>query len=471
MNREDLFGLDSGFISKQVVNLVCGFVQKKYSIGTHIPKLKSTPLKLLPGLDLVSDSGVNQIEKGLIIGSIRMGYAHLRIAASLHSHSLKNNSVTYLYDLLNTQSPESKAIADIENLYRYFSNLGSELGGPLEWVWGQMMSQGNLTSLELSCSLADLYKNTMADLPKDSPFISTYPLVGQIAVKNKFKHVVHLICDNFPQYYLLVPGALNLVQSPSAYTKFLQMGVPKENLAVAGHWVPENIMTSAVTDSEDRVRRIDAKKIRRFLLPMDGIYTQKKYIIELIHLTKYKLLDKKISYWICTNDHNTILSDLEKCLIVEKIPYLVVSSWEALKHFIQNHPLRSDELETSPPVVLFHFENHMETIVATEKLIRIADVLITKPSELTFYPIPKIFMRRVGDHEASSVVRSLELGEGSIECREPEHAKELIQIFSKSEDLLLRMNESVIKNTLEGVYNGCKVAVEMALSRDGGSEF
>lgn len=62
----------------------------------------------------------------------------------------------------------------------------------------------------------------MEDLPKDNPVVTTYPLNGQIAVESGFNRVVHLICDNHPQHYLLVPGALNLVQTTNNLKGFLK---------------------------------------------------------------------------------------------------------------------------------------------------------------------------------------------------------------------------------------------------------
>ncbi|TGK82214.1 hypothetical protein EHQ24_13180 [Leptospira noumeaensis] len=462
MNREPMFGLETGFLSKQTAGLIRGILQKRYSIGKTSVPLFSTPSELYPGLELITDKGPNPIQKRLVVGSIRMGYGHHRMALSVYSHSLKKQIPTYLHDLLAIESPEAKAIADIDSGYSYFSRLSSEIGGPVEWLWGLLMSQGNLTSLELSCQLAELYKGLMKGIPTDSPIITTYPLNGQIAITSGFQKTIHLICDNYPQYYLLVPGALNLVQTPSAYTKFIEMGVPKENLAVAGHWVSEDIVSNAVTDCENRVRRIDAKKCRRFLLPIGGAGAQKGYVLDLIRLSKKNLQNKKAVFWINTGDHSKVLKSIEEYLILQKIPYLSINTWEDLIKFIERHPLRSEDNENNPPVVLFHFPSHTEAFSATEKLIRITDVLVTKPSELAFYPVPKLFIRRVGDHEAASVFRSLELGEGTVECREVIHAKELVQIFTESDDLLLRMNESVIKNIVEGVYNGSKTAVEMA---------
>ncbi|TGN19138.1 DUF6938 domain-containing protein [Leptospira idonii] len=464
MNREPLFGLKTGFLSKQTAGLIRGFLQKKYSIhcGVTVP-LGFEPSPIYPGLGLIDDKATGTVGKGIIVGSIRMGYGHHRMAMSVYTHSLSKKIPTYLHDILAIDSNESKAIADIDNSYSYFSRLSADIGGAVEWAWGQLMAQGNITSLELSCQLADLYRNLISHLPKDNPIITTYPLNGQMAVAAGFKNVIHLICDNHPQYYLLVPGAMNLVQSPSSYMKFHEMGVPKENLSVAGHWVSEDIAKNAITDSENRVRRIDTKKKRRFLIPIGGAGAQKGYVKELIRLSKERLNLKKYFFWINTGDHIKVLNSLEEFLNAQKIPYKSVLTWEDLKQFISRHPLREDDdNEKAPPVVLFHFPSHTEAFSATDKLIRIADVLVTKPSELAFFPIPKLFIRRVGDHEAASVHRSLELGEGTVECREPEHAKDLIEIFTHSDDLLLRMNERVIKNSIESVYNGSKAAVEMA---------
>lgn len=465
MNRAPLFGLNAGFLSKQSANLTRLFLQKKYNIVPENPvSLGSVASPLYPGLGLIKNDLSTPVGKGLIVGSIRMGYGHHRMALSVYSHSLSKRIPTYLHDLLAIESNESKAIQDIDQGYSYFSRLSAELGGPVEWAWGQLMSQGNLTSLELSCQLAELYKNLMISLPKENPVITTYPLNGQIAVAANFNHVVHLICDNFPQYYLLVPGAMNLVQSPSAYTKFVEMGVPKENLAVAGHWVSEDIVKHTVGDSENRIRRLDERKKRRFLIPIGGAGAQRSFVQDLILLAKKALLDRDYHFWINTGDHTKVLNGFEEFLNQQNIPYKTLLTWDELLDFLADHPLKEDERDKTPSVVLFNFPSHTEAFSATDKLIRIADILVTKPSELAFFPIPKLFIRRVGDHEAASVTRSLELGEGTVECREAKHAFELVEIFGYSTDLLHRMNERVIKNASDGIYSGSKFAVEMVES-------
>ncbi|GBF51692.1 hypothetical protein LPTSP4_32300 [Leptospira ryugenii] len=463
MNRQPLFGLDAGFLSKQSANMIRLYLQKRYSIVANKPvPLSASASSLYPGLGLIQKGNeTSKIGKGLVVGSIRMGYGHHRMALSVYSHSLAAKIPSFLHDLLAIESNESRAIHDIDQSYSFFSRLSAEMGGPVEWIWGQLMSQGNLTSLELSCQLADLYKNLMIDLPKENPVITTYPLNGQIAVASGFKTVIHLICDTYPQYYLLVPGALNLVQTQTAYKKFLQMGVPKENLAYAGHWVSRDIAHNAESDTLTRIRRIDERKKRRFLIPIGGAGAQKGFIQELIALSKSALLDRDFHFWINTGDHTKVFNALEEFLNTHKIPFRSVLTWEQLNEFIDDHPLKEDERDKTPSVVLFNFPSHTEAFSATDRLIRISDVLVTKPSELAFFPIPKLFIRRVGDHEAASVAHSLELGEGTVECREPKHAHELIEIFAFSNEMLQRMNEKVIKHSNDSVYQGSKMAVDL----------
>jgi hypothetical protein len=48
---------------------------------------------------------------------------------------------------------------------------------------------------------------------------------------------------------------------------------------------------------------------------------------------------------------------------------------------------------------------------------RVMDVMITKPSELAFYPVPKIMYERVGGHEMWGAIRNAELGDGTVEVR------------------------------------------------------
>merc|ERR550532_1216595 len=99
------------------------------------------------------------------------------------------------------------------------------------------MLTGDINMLRFFLALADKIRPIMAAMPRDVPVISTHPIIGDIAVACGFKRVINLVFDNHPQYFVLVPGALNLVQSPSYFDTLLDMVCPASQMQLAGHWV------------------------------------------------------------------------------------------------------------------------------------------------------------------------------------------------------------------------------------------
>ena len=94
---------------------------------------------------------------------------------------------------------------------------------------------------------------------------------------------------------------------------------------------------------------------------------------------------------------------------------------------------------------------------------RSADVLVTKPSELAFYPVPKLFIKRVGGHEQWGAIHSAEIGDGTLECRDIDHTIQMIQLFMQDKSLLRTMCENIKKNKDMGIYDGAYKVVELAM--------
>jgi hypothetical protein len=387
------------------------------------------------------------------------------MAYSVYSHLIAKKIKPLLHDLLAIESNEATAIKEIDGLYSQMSRLSSEWGGVTEWAWGQITAQGNIGSLYLSTTLAESYVNMMGQLSKDQPYISTYPLNGQIAVEAGWKNVHQLIPDNYPQYYLLVPGAMNHVQSPASYYKFIEMGIPKENLNIAGHWVSEPIVSNIKTDSEARLKRIKSKQPKRILLAIGGAGAQKNYTLEFLEKLAPKLKNSEIHLFINTGDHKDIYKSILEKIESLDCSYSVIKDWNSLLNFCDTNSLESKEKSSLKQITLFHYENYFDAFLTTDLLIRISDILATKPSELAFFPIPKLFIRRVGDHEAASAFRSMELGEGTTECREVSHAMDMVKLLTEQDSILTRMNECILNNSLDEIYSGSKKVIEFALNR------
>lgn len=131
----------------------------------------------------------------------------------------------------------------------------------------------------------------------------------------------------------------------------------------------------------------------------------------------------------------------------------------------QKKRLLDDKNEPTQGVTLFHFDEYFPAVATTDVLSRVADVLSCKPSELAFYCLPKLHIRRVGDHEADSAKRASECGDGTLEAREVSDAMKYVDLFLKQSDFLVQMNQAIIRNNEIGIYDGCKKAVELVVAK------
>jgi hypothetical protein len=95
-------------------------------------------------------------------------------------------------------------------------------------------------------------------------------------------------------------------------------------------------------------------------------------------------------------------------------------------------------------------------------LVPVVDVLACKPSELAFYPVPKLMIRRVGDHEAFSASRANELGDGTEEARTVADAGRYLDLFVAGAEPLVTMNAMIKRHAAWGAYGGCERALELA---------
>ena len=84
---------------------------------------------------------------------------------------------------------------------------------------------------------------------------------------------------------------------------------------------------------------------------------------------------------------------------------------------------------------------------------------------MAFFAIPKLMIRRVGDHEAKSAVRASELGDGTLEAGTVSEVMREIDQFLKKPGDLITMNHKIRANNEIGMYDGSKVAIERALER------
>eukprot|EP00980_Cylindrotheca_fusiformis_P006848 scaffold1431_cov76-Cylindrotheca_fusiformis.AAC.3 len=409
----------------------------------------------------------------VVVATIRMGFGHHRLAYSTCSWSLAQNYTTIFHDLISIESEEANLINSVDALYSKFSRLATELGGPVEHVWGLMMKQGDADALRMAALFANHLQPLLKAYPKDIPLVCTHQICSLVASAAGFTNVINLVVDNYPQWFLVVPKTLNCVQGPVNYQSFLRMGVPSSNMNLTGHWCPHDMVINIPIDCQRRIDNINTEQDPqpiRIVIPVGGAGAQKTFITGLIEIWKPLLEESKIQIFLNAGDHDHMKSAFRQCLKNNDIDHVEVNDMDGVNEFSKTL-LENPKTTPLQPVTLFAFEEYFPAVATTDILCRCSDVLVCKPSEMAFYPIPKLHIRRVGDHEADSARRACELGDGTMEARTVQDAYHVMTLIcqTKENDLLKSMNEAILKHhhAMHNTYGGCQRAVELAVS--GGS--
>eukprot|EP00584_Thalassiosira_punctigera_P025531 CAMPEP_0172551206 /NCGR_PEP_ID=MMETSP1067-20121228/36684_1 /TAXON_ID=265564 ORGANISM="Thalassiosira punctigera, Strain Tpunct2005C2" /NCGR_SAMPLE_ID=MMETSP1067 /ASSEMBLY_ACC=CAM_ASM_000444 /LENGTH=518 /DNA_ID=CAMNT_0013338961 /DNA_START=30 /DNA_END=1586 /DNA_ORIENTATION=- len=445
-----------------------------FNVGKRAASKEGYPLKTkdsdkVPGLKVTSrnESGASlsaAAKPPVVVGTIRMGFGHHRIAYAATSWGLADDSgndrETWFHDFLNIDSEEAQMIKDMDKAYSKGSRLASEMGGQVEKIWGSFTKAGDETSLRLTYQFSEQIIPLINGLDKNSPIIATHSMVACAAVAAGFKNVINLVIDNHAQWFVVVPNALNLVQGPSNYHSFLKMGVPEENLALAGHWIPRDLVEGIPDACARRVARRRAGKPLRIVVPVGGAGAQRKFIVGFVGALSGLVKEGKVQLFLNAADHAHMKDAFVGALESNGMEYDNVTDMAGVIAFKENMMMD----EPSKNVTLFSYDDYFTAVATTDILCNVADVLACKPSELAFYPIPKLMIRRVGDHEAYSALRASELGDGTLELREVPVAVKYVKLML-STNLLEVMCKSIENNNMIGLYDGCKNAMRLALER------
>jgi len=112
---------------------------------------------------------------------------------------------------------------------------------------------------------------------------------------------------------------------------------------------------------------------------------------------------------------------------------------------------------------VFYNEDIFAAVYSSNLLMRSADILVTKPSELAFYPVPKLMIKRVGGHEAWGAIRAAEIGDGTLECETVGLTLQMLDMMLEDKLILKQMCENILKANELGIYNGAYRVVALAI--------
>ena len=106
-----------------------------------------------------------------------------------------------------------------------------------------------------------------------------------------------------------------------------------------------------------------------------------------------------------------------------------------------------------------------EAVYSTNLLMPVTDLLVTKPSELAYYPIPKLFMRHIGGHEVYGAVNGQENGDSTPECPTKKEANEMLDRVISDKELIPHLCDRIDELKKQGHYDGAYECVKLAVGK------
>ncbi len=443
------------------------------------------PAKLVENRTLFSPLGVYDIrvaegegelpfdlERGVIVGNIRMGFGHYRISIAMASAAHALGYTPYWMDLNSYGDTTcTKVISSQNDLYSLGSRISQKSRLFNKAVWEPMNYEG-FRQLSYNASdqkNAELMAPVFGNIPKDIPVIGTHVWPAQAAIHAGMRYVVNAIPDNWPMALHLAEGAVHTVQTHQSYMGYRILNGMQKNavlhpmdadaLRYTGHYVDHELTENIEFDCSKRLYRKAQGEPMRFLLTIGGAGAQKELFAAVIRYLLPYVRESKAALYVNVGDYRKVWDELK-----QEIDGLEELSTEHLNRWEDTVQFTSDAIDGMVEGVhAFWHENIFEAVYCTNLLMRSADVLLTKPSELSFYPIPKLFLKRIGGHERWGAIHSAEFGDGTLECTDIPHTLQMVELFLKEDVTLSMMCENIICNKRMGLYDGAYEVVRLAM--------
>jgi len=411
-------------------------------------------------------------EKGIIVGNIRMGFGHYRISMAMASAANALGYKPYWMDLNSYPDTTcTKVIGSQNDLYSMGSRISQKSKLFNKFFWEPMNYEGfrKLSYNSSDQKNAELMAPVFQNVPKDIPVIGTHVWPAQAALHAGMKYVVNAIPDNWPMALHLAEGSIHTIQTHYAYQGYRILNgmrgeetlnpMPEDSLVYTGHYIDDELVKNIEADCAARMARKESGKPMRFLLTIGGAGAQKEIFAAIIKHLLPLINENKAALYVNVGDYKGVWEDL-----IKEIKGLKDISTEHFENWEDTLKFTEDALTGDVTGVhAFYHSNIFQAVYATNLLMRSCDVLVTKPSELAFYPVPKLFIKRIGGHEQWGAVHSAEIGDGTLECRDIPHTLQMIDLFMNDNVTLKDMCDNIIRNKSMGIYDGAYEVVKLAM--------
>ena len=422
---------------------------------------------------LTLGDGAEFSDKTIFIGNIRMGFGHYRISMAMASCA---NALGYEPVWLDLNSFDGTTCTGIISGQNKLYSMGSRLSQKSKLFnklyWEPLNSEGfrKLSYNANDQASAELMANLLKNLPKDKPYVATHVWPAQAAIHAGFTKVVNAIPDNWPMALHLAEGATHTIQTRSAWLGYKALRgmdkkrslkpMPEGDIVYTGHYVDHELVKDLEDDTARRVDRVKNGKAKRYLLTVGGAGAQQALFADIIKALLPDIKAGKATLFINVGDHKNVWESLKKAVPELGSAQVFLNQYDQARAYAE--AARTGEAQG---IVGFCHEDIFAAVYITNLLMRASDVLVTKPSELAFYPIPKLFIQHVGGHEIWGAIHSAELGDGTYEVAPGRETVDMIRLLQSEPEILLNLNACILENKAAGLYNGAYEVVKLAAAR------
>ncbi|MCR5184799.1 MAG: hypothetical protein K6C32_01790 [Bacilli bacterium] len=465
--------IDKGTVKKAIKSKK-GYIKK---FGDDYKKDYKINFKPIDTLDFIGAENIvfgqeNQKfeDNALIVGNIRMGFGHYRISIAMASAARALGYKPYWLDLASFDATGSKMIRKQNDMYSTASRISQKNVLFNKLLWEPLNSEGfkkityNAKDQKNSELLVPIFKN----IDKDIPYIATHVWPSQGAIHAGMTHVVNAIPDNWPMGLHLSEGAIHAVQTPFAYFGYKTLngfnkkplnGMPEESLKMVGCFIDHELLVDLENDNKRRKERIKNGKPLRILMTVGGAGAGFNMFLTMVkHLIPY-VKENKVALFINFGDHVDVYHKMVKKLKdIKTVNYF--NQYQDLKKFAND--IKEGDCKG---IYAIYNKDIFEAVYSTNLLMPVSDLLVTKPSELAYYPIPKLFMRHIGGHEVYGAINGRECGDSTPECPTKKEVKAMLDLVIKDKELIPHLCDQIDKLKKDGHYNGAYECVKLAVGK------
>lgn len=445
-----------------------------YTIDLH-PALEELGARLLyPVPNAAEPLDYNLLAKPVIIGHV--GGDSIRAALALSSAARALGRMALWFDMsAYDNTAGAKLIADMHAYNTKNGELAqkSSLFQNLYWEKSHAKKMRSLNQSVINNSVSSAFVPLFLDFNKETPFIAAHSFAAHAALNAGMKYIVNALPGNCPLGAHLCEGTVHTAQTPYSYLGYKMLrgmsnnpvlqSIPESELVYTGRYVDHLMIQHLERDCEKRLQRARSRAPLRWLLSFDDFSFNKELLKPV--LSKLLELEKEGRTVLCVNygSHAQLWEQLKE-EVAELRRWAVEypsDNYLVIKNFCQ-------ELRTKKDISGIHAFGSSDEIMntyTTDALLRGCDVLISRPSSVSLYPVPKLLARRKHREEFWNAMHAGELGEATFECYSVAQILQMIDVLERDRDLLELMNKCIQKNNTGSLYSGAYDVIRLAVEQ------